>query len=357
MPDTTDQSEVSAEAAARKAYSAAAETVGISKASADAPGADHSPPDLSLMDDATPEPVVEPAVAVPAAKRPVGRPPGAKTSPVKVGPVKAKAGKAAVTKAVTAPVIARAPSKPAKPAPVETAKAEPGKPKLAKAKAAKPKVVPKVVKAKSIKPAAAPIAAITPTTPSSTPTAKIKEKPAMATATKTVTVPDVMKIVTEAQTKAKEAFSDVQGKAMHAFADVQEKAKEAAADVEAKAKLAYAKGSEVAGKVGTIVKSNVEAAVESSKTLGFGLKELGETTVEDSRAAMQTFADDLKDFASLKSPAEFFQLQGKLAARNVDAYFAYATKSGKAVKDLTEKTIAPISAQIKANVAAARKAA
>ena len=133
-------------------------------------------------------------------------------------------------------------------------------------------------------------------------------------------------------------------------ADVQDKAATAA-------KTAYAKGSALAGELGTITKGNVEAVVASGKILGAGLKELGEGSVVESRAAAGTLVADLKAFAAVKSPADFFGLQVKLAKRNIDAALALGNKNGKAFGKLAGDVAAPISNQVKANVAKLRKAA
>lgn len=129
------------------------------------------------------------------------------------------------------------------------------------------------------------------------------------------------------------------------------------ADVESKAKLAYAKGSAVAGEIGTIAKGNVEAVVASGKILGTGLKELGEGSITDGKQAVDTFVADLKAIAAVKSPTEFFELQIKLAKRNIDNAIALGSKNGKALGKLASEAAAPLSSQVKANVAKLRKAA
>jgi hypothetical protein len=128
-------------------------------------------------------------------------------------------------------------------------------------------------------------------------------------------------------------------------------------DIQGKAKTAYAKGAAVAGQLGTLTKDNVEAVVASGKILGAGLKELGEGSVAEGKQAAQTFVADLKAFAAVKSPTEFFSLQFKLAQRNIDNALALGTKNGKAVAKLASDAAAPLSSQVKTNVAKLRKAA
>ena len=129
------------------------------------------------------------------------------------------------------------------------------------------------------------------------------------------------------------------------------------ADAQEFAKTAYAKGSEVTGNIGGFVKDNADAVVASGKTLGEGLKELRADSLADSRKVIETVADDLKALASLKTAAELFELQGKIAGRNFDAALSYATKSSEAFRDLATKAFAPISDRVQANLEALRKAA
>lgn len=129
------------------------------------------------------------------------------------------------------------------------------------------------------------------------------------------------------------------------------------ADVQSKAKLAYAKGSEVAGEIGTITKGNVEAVVASGKILGAGLKEFGQGSITEGKQAVDTIVADFKALAAVKSPTEFFNLQFKLAKRNLDSVIALGGKNGKALAKLASEAAAPVSSQVKANVAKLRKAA
>jgi hypothetical protein len=133
--------------------------------------------------------------------------------------------------------------------------------------------------------------------------------------------------------------------------------KSIAADVQDKAKSAYAKGSAVAGEIGAITKGNVGAVVASGKILGAGFKDLGEGSITEGKQAVDTFVADLKAFAAVKSPKEFFDLQLKLAKRNVDNAIALTGKNGQALGKLASDAAAPISAQVKANVAKLRQAA
>ncbi|RZK00130.1 MAG: phasin family protein [Novosphingobium sp.] len=129
------------------------------------------------------------------------------------------------------------------------------------------------------------------------------------------------------------------------------------ADVQDKAKAAYAKGSAVAGELGTITKGNVAALVVSGKILGAGLKTLGDDSVADGKQAVDSFVADLKAFAAVKSPKEFFELQFQVAKRNIDTAVALGGKNGKAFGKLASDVAAPLAGQAKANVAKLRAVA
>jgi hypothetical protein len=129
------------------------------------------------------------------------------------------------------------------------------------------------------------------------------------------------------------------------------------ADAKGKVQAAYAKGSAVAGELGSMTKGNVEAVVASGKILGAGLKELGQGSIAEGKQAAETFVADLKAFAAVKSPSDFLQLQFKLAQRNIDNALALGARNGKAIGKLASDVSAPLTGQVKANVAKLRNAA
>lgn len=133
--------------------------------------------------------------------------------------------------------------------------------------------------------------------------------------------------------------------------------KSIAADVQGKAQAAYVKGSAVAGEIGAMTKGNVDAVVTSGKILGAGLKDFGQGSILEGKQAVDTFVADVKAFAAVKSPTEFFDLQFKLAKRNIDTALALGSKNGKVLGQLATDAAAPITTQVKANVAKLRKAA
>jgi phasin family protein len=76
------------------------------------------------------------------------------------------------------------------------------------------------------------------------------------------------------------------------------------------------------------------------------VQDLGRAYAEEAKTAYETLTADLKDLAAVKSPAELFQLQGKLARRNFDALVAYGSKNTDAAIKLASESFAPISGRL-----------
>jgi phasin family protein len=128
-------------------------------------------------------------------------------------------------------------------------------------------------------------------------------------------------------------------------------------DIKDKAKAAYEKGSSIASEVGEFTKGNLDAMVESGKIFASGAQELGRDYVEESKSAFETITADMKKIAAVKSPTEFFQLQGELARRNFDAAIAFSSKSSEKIVKLSNETLAPISNRVSIAVEKISKAA
>ena len=222
------------------------------------------------------------------------------------------------------------------PAPAaEPAKAAPApatRPVVAKAApkkvVAKKKAAPKKVVAKSVKKPAARAKPVAGKKPVVAKKAAPKAKPAASKPEPTITelkekimatakTPDFMKTMTDAMS-----------------------------EMQAKAKEAYEKSTSYAGEMTDFAKGNVDAMVESGKVLSAGMQDMGKTVVDDAKSAYETVSADLKDMASIKSPSELFQLQGKLARRNFDAMVAFSSKTGESMMKLYSDAFAPISGRV-----------
>lgn len=127
-------------------------------------------------------------------------------------------------------------------------------------------------------------------------------------------------------------------------------AKDMASQVQTRAKAAFEKGSEMTAQVTDFHKGNIEALVESGKILASGMQDMGRTYVEEAKTAAETVQDDVKKMAAIKSPTEFFQLQGEIARRNFDAMVATTSKNAEMMMKLANEAFAPLSSR--ASVAA-----
>jgi hypothetical protein len=257
----------------------------------------------------------------PTADKPVANEPEFVPAPALVAEVAAPAAKPAAP--VTAKPVADKPAK-AKVARKPAAKKAPA---VKKAPAAKVAKVAKAAPAKAAKPAARKAA---------TPKSRVT-KPAIAN----LSVPQLKeKIMAKTNTN-----------------DFAQNFKSAVADAQGKAKVAYDKGQAAFGEATEFTKGNVEALVESTKILGSGLQELTTSYVAESRSAFETLTADVRALAAVKSPVDFFKLQGEIARRNFDKAITFGSKNSEAVLKLTNDVVAPISGRVSLAVEKVKKAA
>jgi phasin family protein len=290
MPEKT---EIEAEAAAEKAYAAAAEA-------------------LTAKVDAEPAPVATPVAA-------------AEPAPEVVFPSKAK--RTPKPKA-EAPVVAA-------PAPVEVKKAPaPAAKKAAKPaakKALKAAVVTRKTKA-SVKPKVL------------APKAKAPAKPKVAA--KAAPKPIIKKSV----------FQQIKDKTMDTT-EFTTKIKGAVAEAQVKAKEAFDKGAATFAEYNEFTKGNIEAVAASGKILAAGVQSLGKTLVDDGKSAYETLTAEVKELAAVKSPTDFFKLQAEFLRRNFDIAVANTSKNSEAVLKLANEVAAPISTRVSLAVEKVKKAA
>jgi phasin family protein len=290
--------ELKADAAAVKAYAAAAETPVATKA--------------------------EPAVIEPAVAEPV-------PAPIAVEPKVAP--KAAKIKAAPAPKPVKLAAAPAK-AEIKTPKAKPVAAKLTSVK----------------KPAAkAPVKA----------PLKLAPKPAAAKIKPALKLPKLPKITASipASNIASNIKESIMSKTTSTVEAVTTKIKDAFTDAQDKAKAAFEKSSASMTEVGAFAKGNVEALVESGKLISTGAQELGKGYVEEVKAGFETLTADVKELAAAKSPTDFFKLQGEIARRSLDTAVAQSSKNAEAMMKLVNEAFAPLSSRINLAVEKINKAA
>ncbi|QDK31455.1 phasin family protein [Sphingomonas sp. IC081] len=354
------------EALAEKAYAAAAEQVpDVKKAE---PVMDASSTD-SKAATGTAVPADKPVEAAkPAAVAATPVPPAAATPTpvVAAAPKEASAPKApAKPEAKAKPAGKAKPIAKAKPAAKVKVAAKP----IVKGPAAKvpaPKPAPKPVAAKAIKPAAAPKAgttriiakpavaaplAATPTAAAAARPAPAKIAPAKAGATKPAPAkPGVSSFAGLISNFMLEDTTMDMSANLSAFQD-------AVADAQTKAKAAFEKGTGALGELGDFTKGNLEAVVESGKILAEGLQGLGSELVSEGRTSFATMTGDIKELAAVKSPTDFFKLQGDIARKNFDSAVAYSSKNSEAMLKLMSDVMAPLSGRVSIAMEKVRHAA
>lgn len=233
---------------------------------------------------------------------------------------------AAAAEQVKAPAAAPAKAEPAKiEAKVAEVKATPA-PKAAKpAKAAKAKTV--TAKVKAAKPAKAPAAKTV-----------AKAKPAAKRA-----APKAAKTI---KTAPLSAFAKLKETAMTKTTDFTSTFQSAIAEAQDKAKAAFDKSTAAFGDYNEFTKGNAEALVEAGKILATGLKGMGEALLADSKGAYETLVADVKSLTAVKSPADFYKLQGELMKKHFDQAVAYGSKQSEAVLKLATDAVTPVSNRV-----------
>lgn len=224
------------------------------------------------------------------------------------------------------------------------------------------------------KPAAAEAKVAAPVKPAAAPKAAAKAKPvarkaavkkvaakkvaAKKAAPKTIAKPAAKAAKPAAKATTLSQFKDtVMTKTKTTTEDFAAKVKDAVADAQDRAKLAFEKSQALLGEAGEFTKGNVEALVESGKILAAGLQDMGKDYVAEGKTAFETVQADIKELAAVKSPADFFKLQGEILRRNFDAAVATGSKRSEAVLKLANDAFAPISTRVSLAVEKVKKAA
>jgi phasin family protein len=237
-----------------------------------------------------------------------------------------------------------------KPDAAEKAYAEAAAAVPVKAEPAKPAIEPKAVKPVVLKPAA-PVA-VKPVAKAAKPAPAKKIAPvavkAPAPKKKTAKPAPVAVIAAPAPIKTNPTITQLKEKIMASAKtpDFTKTVTDTVSEMQARAKAAYEKSTEMATEATEFAKGNVEALVESGKILAAGVQDLGKGYADDAKSAYETVTADMKEMASIKSPTDLFQLQGKLMRRNFETLMAYSSKSSEAVTKLANDTFAPLSGRV-----------
>ena len=229
---------------------------------------------------------------------------------------------------------------------IDTAKAEVAAEKAyaAAAAAVEVKAAPAAKPAPAAKKVAAPKAAAKPVAAKNTVAAKKAAAPKKPVAKKVV--------------KAAPSFKDtIMTKTKTAADDFTAKVQETVTEAQDRAKAMFEKSQAMFGDAGEFAKGNVEALVESGKVLAAGLQTLGKDYVTEGKSAIETVQADIKELAAVKSPADFFKLQGEIMRRNFDAAVSSGSKHSEMVVKLANDAFAPISTRVSVAIEKAKQAA
>ncbi|MFN5084340.1 MAG: phasin family protein [Novosphingobium sp.] len=169
------------------------------------------------------------------------------------------------------------------------------------------------------------------------------------------TVAPAKKVAKAAPLKSKD--TTIMAKTQQAAEDFTAKVKDAVADLQDRAKTAMEKSTAVFADAGEFTKGNVEALVESGKVLAAGLQDLGKVYVEDAKTGFETMTADVKELAAVKSPADFFKLQGEILRRNFDTAMATGSKRSEALVKLANDSFAPVQNRVSIAIEKVKQAA
>lgn len=132
---------------------------------------------------------------------------------------------------------------------------------------------------------------------------------------------------------------------------------EMASDMSERAKTLFAQASEYASKANEFNKANLEAVVESAKIAGKGAQEMGQAYAADMRTNFEAATATAKEFAAVKSPTEFVQLQAATARKSFDTMVSQTSKNTEMFLKLAGETFQPISNRVSVAVETVKKAA
>ncbi len=215
-----------------------------------------------------------------------------------------------------APAKEQAPKKAASPQPV--------------APVAKPAVAAAAPVAKPVVAAPAPITAETIKTPVA-PTVVAKTAPVKPVAPETKG-PIMTDTVTKTVETTKTMAQDAQNKASAMFADWN-----------GRTKAAVERSTKLVEEMNDFNKGNIEAVVESSRVAAKVAEQLGRDAAETARKNFEQATAALKNFSSVKTPTEFFQLQSDYARSAFDQMIADSSKGSEMMLKLAGEIFQPIS--------------
>ncbi|MGZ8998233.1 MAG: phasin family protein [Allosphingosinicella sp.] len=116
-------------------------------------------------------------------------------------------------------------------------------------------------------------------------------------------------------------------------------------DVNERAKVAAERSAKVAEEFAELTRGNVEALVASSKIVAKGVESISQDAAEYSRKAFEEASATFRSFAEVKSPTDFFKLQGDYARAAFDSAVAESARLSETVLKLAGDVAEPITSR------------
>ena len=126
------------------------------------------------------------------------------------------------------------------------------------------------------------------------------------------------------------------------FTKIQDNVQNFAADATTRVRSAMEKGSKGVEELVEFSKGNLEAVVASGRVAAKGAEEIAKHAADYGRTTIEKANATAKQFAGVKSPTEFFQLQSELAKSSLDAFVGEASKFGENYMKLLGEIAQPI---------------
>jgi phasin family protein len=123
---------------------------------------------------------------------------------------------------------------------------------------------------------------------------------------------------------------------------VAERVQAAFGDVNDRAKNAMERNTRFAEELTELGRGNVEAMVASTKIVAKGVETLGQEVAEFGRKSFEDASAALKGFADVKSPADFFRLQGEFVRSQFDNAVAETSKLSEKMIKLAGEVAEPM---------------
>ena len=195
-------------------------------------------------------------------------------------------------------------------------------------------------------PASMPVEAVVPVAPVAASEPVITAEP-VVTASAIAPVQPLMPVpANQGTTAMNDTFTKIEETTTTAVNDATAKAGAFFNDANGRAKDAMAKGTKAIEELVEFSKGNLEALAASGRVAAKGAEEIAKYSAEYGRSTIEKANATARQFAAVKSPTEFFQLQGDIAKSTLDALVAEGSKFTESYLKLLGEVSQPISNRV-----------